>query len=89
MRFEGKGTNEKGICAHVEWHIMCYGACTLLSCGELPDTRGALQDLLERKGGAECFEQGLVIPEVLRPYMQGREFLRFVKELPKGVQKKQ
>lgn len=56
MRFEGKGTNEKGIRAHVEWHIMCYRACTLLSCGELPDTRGALQGLLERKGGAECFE---------------------------------
>ncbi|KAG6907529.1 hypothetical protein DXG01_008565 [Tephrocybe rancida] len=32
--------------------------------------------------------QGLVIPEVLRPYMQGREFLPFVKELPKGLQKK-
>jgi seryl-tRNA synthetase len=33
--------------------------------------------------------QGLVIPEVLRPYMQGRDFLPFVKELPKGLQKKQ
>ncbi|RDB19707.1 Serine--tRNA ligase, cytoplasmic [Hypsizygus marmoreus] len=32
---------------------------------------------------------GLVIPEVLRPYMQGRDFLPFVKELPKGLQKKQ
>ncbi|KAG6840019.1 hypothetical protein C0991_009550 [Blastosporella zonata] len=32
--------------------------------------------------------EGLVIPEVLRPYMQGREFLPFVKELPKGLQKK-
>lgn len=26
--------------------------------------------------------QGLVIPEVLRPYMQGREFIEFTKELP-------
>ncbi|KAF9467135.1 hypothetical protein BDZ94DRAFT_1156616 [Collybia nuda] len=33
--------------------------------------------------------EGLVIPEPLRPYMQGREFLPFVKELPKGLQKKQ
>ncbi|EMD37004.1 hypothetical protein CERSUDRAFT_114905 [Gelatoporia subvermispora B] len=33
--------------------------------------------------------EGLVIPEVLRPYMQGREFLPWVKELPKSLQKKQ
>ncbi|TFK31369.1 hypothetical protein BDQ12DRAFT_619013 [Crucibulum laeve] len=33
--------------------------------------------------------EGLAIPEVLRPYMQGRDFLPFVKELPKGLQKKQ
>ena len=33
--------------------------------------------------------QGLVIPEVLRPYMQGRDFLKFARELPKGWQKKQ
>ncbi|VDB83201.1 unnamed protein product [Peniophora sp. CBMAI 1063] len=31
---------------------------------------------------------GLVVPEVLRPYMQGREFLPWVKELPKGMQRK-
>lgn len=36
-----------------------------------------------------CHLQGLVIPEVLRPYMQGREFLPWVKELPKGLQRKQ
>jgi len=33
--------------------------------------------------------EGLVIPEPLRPYMQGRDFLPFVKELPKSLQKKQ
>ncbi|KAH7103809.1 serine-tRNA ligase [Auriculariales sp. MPI-PUGE-AT-0066] len=33
-------------------------------------------------------ENGIVIPEVLRPYMQGRERIDFVKELPKSVQKK-
>lgn len=32
--------------------------------------------------------EGLVIPEVLRPYMQGREFLPFTKELPKGLVRK-
>jgi tRNA synthetase class II core domain (G, H, P, S and T) len=40
MRFEDQRTNKKGVRSHAEWHIMCYGACTLLSCGELPDTRG-------------------------------------------------
>ncbi|KIY70291.1 serine-tRNA ligase [Cylindrobasidium torrendii FP15055 ss-10] len=32
---------------------------------------------------------GLVIPEPLRPYMGGRDFLPWVKELPKGLQRKQ
>lgn len=32
--------------------------------------------------------EGLVIPEVLRPYMQGRDFLPWIKELPKSLQKK-
>jgi seryl-tRNA synthetase len=32
--------------------------------------------------------QGLVIPEVLRPYMQGREFLEYTRELPKSLQRK-
>ncbi|KZV63072.1 serine-tRNA ligase [Peniophora sp. CONT] len=31
---------------------------------------------------------GLTIPEVLRPYMQGRDFLPWVKELPKNYQRK-
>ncbi|KAF9777519.1 serine-tRNA ligase [Thelephora terrestris] len=33
--------------------------------------------------------EGLVIPEPLRPYMQGRDFIPFVKALPKSLQKKQ
>ncbi|KAI0752707.1 serine-tRNA ligase [Daedaleopsis nitida] len=33
--------------------------------------------------------EGLVVPEVLRPYMQGRDFLPWVKELPKSLQRKQ
>lgn len=32
--------------------------------------------------------EGLRIPEALRPYMQGREFLPWVKELPKSLQRK-
>ncbi|OJA17611.1 hypothetical protein AZE42_01203 [Rhizopogon vesiculosus] len=32
---------------------------------------------------------GLIVPEVLRPYMQGRDFLPWVKELPKNLQRKQ
>ncbi|KAI0074938.1 serine-tRNA ligase [Panus rudis PR-1116 ss-1] len=33
--------------------------------------------------------EGLAIPEVLQPYMQGRTFLPWVKELPKNYQRKQ
>jgi seryl-tRNA synthetase len=33
--------------------------------------------------------EGLRIPEVLRPYLQGRDFLPWVKELPKSLQRKQ
>jgi seryl-tRNA synthetase len=29
--------------------------------------------------------EGLTIPPPLRPYMQGREFLPFTRELPKGT----
>ncbi|KAF7799672.1 hypothetical protein EIP86_010912 [Pleurotus ostreatoroseus] len=32
---------------------------------------------------------GLVVPEVLRPFMGGRDFLPWIKELPKGLQRKQ
>ncbi|KAF5325036.1 hypothetical protein D9619_009594 [Psilocybe cf. subviscida] len=52
--------------------------------GTLCATERALCCLVENYQTPE----GLVIPEVLRPYMQGRDFLPFVKELPKGLQKK-
>lgn len=53
--------------------------------GTLCATERALCCLVENHQTPE----GLVIPEVLRPYMQGRDFLPFVKELPKGLQRKQ
>jgi len=53
--------------------------------GTLCATERALCCLVENYQTAE----GVVIPEVLRPYMGGRDMLRFVKELPKGLQKKQ
>ncbi|KAF8878809.1 hypothetical protein CPB84DRAFT_1817478 [Gymnopilus junonius] len=52
--------------------------------GTLCATERALCCLVENYQTPE----GLVIPEVLRPYMQGREFLPFVKELPKSLQRK-
>ncbi|KAG6877232.1 Cytosolic seryl-tRNA synthetase [Termitomyces sp. T32_za158] len=52
--------------------------------GTLCATERALCCLVENYQTAE----GLVVPEVLRPYMQGREFLPFVKELPRSLQKK-
>ncbi|PSR81757.1 hypothetical protein PHLCEN_2v6266 [Hermanssonia centrifuga] len=53
--------------------------------GTLCATERALCCLVENYQTPE----GLVIPEVLRPYMQGREFLPWVKELPKNLQRKQ
>jgi len=52
--------------------------------GTLCATERALCCLVENYQTPE----GLRIPEVLRPYMQGRDFLPWVKELPKGLQKK-
>ncbi|EIN14479.1 seryl-tRNA synthetase [Punctularia strigosozonata HHB-11173 SS5] len=52
--------------------------------GTLCATERALCCLVENYQTPE----GLVIPEPLRPYMQGREFLPWVKELPKNLQKK-
>ena len=52
--------------------------------GTLCATERALCCLVENYQTPE----GLVIPEVLRPYMQGRDFLPWLKELPKGLQKK-
>lgn len=52
--------------------------------GTLCATERALCCLVENYQTPE----GLVIPEVLRPYMQGRDFLPWAKELPKGLQKK-
>ncbi|KAF8892950.1 hypothetical protein BD779DRAFT_1507933 [Infundibulicybe gibba] len=53
--------------------------------GTLCATERALCCLVENHQTPE----GLNIPEVLRPYMQGREFIPFTKELPKGLQRKQ
>ncbi|KAI0340455.1 serine-tRNA ligase [Trametopsis cervina] len=53
--------------------------------GTLCATERALCCLVENYQTPE----GLVIPEVLRPYMQGRDFLPWVKELPKNLQRKQ
>jgi len=52
--------------------------------GTLCATERALCCIVENYQTAD----GLVIPEVLRPYMQGRDFLPWVKPLPKGLQRK-
>lgn len=53
--------------------------------GTLCATERALCCLVENYQTPE----GLRIPEPLRPYMQGRDFLPWVKELPKNLQRKQ
>jgi seryl-tRNA synthetase len=69
--------------------------------GTLCATQRALCCLVENHQTAEvgrpqCLQrtqeltgaQGVAIPEALRPYMGGRELLPWVRELPKGLQKK-
>jgi len=63
--------------------------CCLVENYQTPDVRCFLFITSGSNFNVIFFSQGLVIPEVLRPYMQGRDFLPFVKELPKGMQKKQ
>ncbi|KAI9513447.1 serine-tRNA ligase [Russula earlei] len=53
--------------------------------GTLCATERALCCLVENYQTPE----GLRIPEALQPYMQGRDFLPWVKELPKSLQRKQ
>ncbi|KAF9067432.1 hypothetical protein BDP27DRAFT_1328834 [Rhodocollybia butyracea] len=57
--------------------------CHMLN-GTMCATERALCCLVENMQTPE----GINIPEVLQPYMQGRTFLPWVKELPKGLQKK-
>ncbi|KAL0562435.1 Cytosolic seryl-tRNA synthetase, partial [Marasmius crinis-equi] len=58
--------------------------CHMLN-GTMCATERALCCLVENYQTPE----GVRIPEVLQPYMQGRDFLPWVKELPKGLAKKQ
>ncbi|KAK7053033.1 Cytosolic seryl-tRNA synthetase [Paramarasmius palmivorus] len=58
--------------------------CHMLN-GTLCATERALCCLVENYQTPD----GVRIPEVLRPYMQGRDFLPWVKELPKSLQRKQ
>ena len=59
--------------------------CCIVENYQTPDVSSSLLECLPV---VDSKRQGLVIPEVLRPYMQGREFLPWVNELPKGLQKK-
>ena len=61
--------------------------CCLVENYQTPDVSPS-SPLLTSSPVSHDRPQGLVIPEVLRPYMQGRDFLPWVKELPKGLQKK-
>lgn len=57
----------------------------MLSRRELSDSRGELSlELLLQDSEADYLRQGLRIPKVLQPYMQGRDFIPYTAELPKG-----
>ncbi|OBZ76146.1 Serine--tRNA ligase, cytoplasmic [Grifola frondosa] len=64
----------------------------LVSCSNCTDYQSRRLEVrcgLKTKDQTRKTPEGLVIPEVLRPYMQGRDFLPWVKELPKSLQRKQ
>jgi len=52
--------------------------------GTLCATERALCCLVENYQTAE----GVIIPEVLRPYMQGRDFLPYVRDIPAATKAK-
>ena len=63
--------------------------CCLVENYQTPEVSRTLASEAPNSFPHVCQIQGLVIPEVLRPYMQGRDFLPWVKELPKNLQRKQ
>ena len=62
--------------------------CCIVENYQTPEVRPSPGKVFARKL-SYISSQGLVVPEVLRPYMQGRDFLPWVKELPKNLQRKQ
>lgn len=60
--------------------------CCLVENYQTPEVRlPGRRTTLER--GLTAHRQGLNIPEVLQPYMQGRSFIPFVREAPKRGKK--
>lgn len=50
---------------------------------KLPDSRGAFADSTFLDPGLTfLLPQGVIIPEPMQKYMQGRKFLPYVRELP-------
>lgn len=62
--------------------------CCLVENHQTPEVRKIRSDFLITSPQL-TERQGLAIPKVLQPYMQGRTFLPWVKELPKSLQRKQ
>ena len=62
--------------------------CCIVENYQTPEVRPSPGKVFSRRV-SHISSQGLVVPEVLRPYMQGRDFLPWVKELPKNLQRKQ
>jgi seryl-tRNA synthetase len=71
--------------SHAQRHSLRNRTSIVLRGGELPDSRGALVFCFQSSNLFSC--QGIVVPEVLRKYMGGKEFIPFVRELPKSKKK--
>lgn len=79
---------EENICSHVERNPLCDRTGLMLHSGKLSDPRGKYPYLVILARVLKLL-QGLKIPEVLQPYMGGRDFIPFTKELPKMYQRKE
>jgi hypothetical protein len=87
VRLEDKGPDKESLRPHAQRHTLRNRARTMLSRRELPDAR-CMRPYCLVSAFTNPLPKGLTIPEPLRPYMQGRDFLPWVKELPKNLQKK-
>jgi len=91
MRSQKQRPGTQNLRSHAQWNSVCHRTCSVLPGRKLSNRRGVFAFFFGNFAyhNVDRGTQGLVIPEALRPYMQGREFLPWVKELPKGLQKKQ
>lgn len=87
MRSENANRCKEEICSPFELHPLRYWTSAMLYHGELSNRGGnVLKKAFRPESYLTAFFhlQGLIVPEVLRPYLRGQpEFFEYTKELPK------